>query len=42
MSIVPIKRSVQVKVAPARAFELFVTRISDWWPKGKTIARSPR
>ncbi len=41
MSIAPIKRSVQVKVAPARAFELFATRMGDWWPKGKTIGKKP-
>ena len=39
MSIAPIKRSVQVKVAPAQAFELFTARMGDWWPKGKTIGK---
>lgn len=41
MSIAPIVRSVQVKAPPARAFELFATRIEDWWPKGRTIGRKP-
>ena len=41
MSIAPIKHSVQVKVSPARAFELFATRMSDWWPGGKTIGKKP-
>ena len=41
MSIAPIKRSVQVKAAPARAFDLFATRMSDWWPGGKTIGKTP-
>ncbi len=41
MSIAPITRSVQVKVAPARAFELFATRMGDWWPKGKTVGKKP-
>ena len=35
MSIAPIKHSVQVKAAPAQAFDLFATRMSDWWPGGE-------
>ncbi len=41
MSIAPIVRSVEVKAAPAAAFDLFTTRIGDWWPKGKTVAKAP-
>ncbi len=41
MSIAPIVRSVEVKVAPARAFEIFTDRFGDWWPKGKTIGKAP-
>ena len=41
MSIAPIVRKVIVKADPAWAFELFTTRIADWWPKGKTIGRAP-
>jgi hypothetical protein len=41
MSIAPIVRTIQVKAAPARAFDLFATRMGDWWPKGKTVARNP-
>jgi uncharacterized protein YndB with AHSA1/START domain len=41
MSIAPIVRTVQVKVAPARAFELFTSRYGEWWPKGKTIGKAP-
>ena len=41
MSIAPVKRSVQVRAAPARAFELFATRMGDWWPKGKTVGKDP-
>jgi uncharacterized protein YndB with AHSA1/START domain len=41
VSIAPIVRSVIVKCEPARAFELFTSRIQDWWPKGKTIGREP-
>lgn len=41
MSIMPIVQTVQVKATPARAFELFATRMGDWWPKGKTIGKAP-
>jgi len=41
MSIAPILRSVAVKAAPARAFELFTTHIERWWPKGRTIGKAP-
>ena len=41
MSIAPIVRSVVVKVNAARAFELFTSRMQDWWPRGKTIGREP-
>ena len=41
MSIAPIKRSVEVKGAPAQAFELFATRMGEWWPKGKTVGKKP-
>ena len=40
MSIAPIVKTVQVKAAPARAFELFTTRIGAWWP-GKGIGKQP-
>jgi hypothetical protein len=36
MSIAPIVQTVEVKAAPARAFELFVGRIGTWWP-GSTV-----
>ena len=39
MSIAPIVRTVEVKAAPARAFDLFTSRIGDWWPKG--IGKAP-
>jgi len=41
MSIAPIVRTVQVKAAPARAFDLFTTHMAQWWPKGKTIGKNP-
>jgi len=41
MSIAPIVRSVEVKAPPARAVELFATRMADWWTRGRTIAPNP-
>lgn len=41
MTIAPIVHTVRVKAAPARAFELFATRMGEWWPKGKTVGRNP-
>ena len=36
MTIAPIKRMVEVALTPPQAFELFVNRMGDWWPKTKT------
>jgi uncharacterized protein YndB with AHSA1/START domain len=41
MSIAPILRTVQVKAAPARAFELFAGHMEQWWPIGRTIGQNP-
>jgi uncharacterized protein YndB with AHSA1/START domain len=41
MTIAPVIASVDVKCAPARAFEIFTTRIGDWWAKGQTIGKNP-
>lgn len=41
MTIAPIVCTIQVKAPPTRAFELFTTRMADWWPKGKTLAKVP-
>jgi uncharacterized protein YndB with AHSA1/START domain len=41
MTIAPIVRSVQVKAAPAKAFDLFTSHMEHWWPKGKTIGKAP-
>ncbi len=32
---------VVVKAKPARAFELFANHMEQWWPKGRTIGKSP-
>jgi uncharacterized protein YndB with AHSA1/START domain len=39
MSIAPIECTVQVKLAPARAFDLFASHMQHWWPKG--IGKAP-
>ena len=41
MSIAPIVHTVQVKAPPARAFEIFTSRMHDWWLTGHSIAKSP-
>ncbi len=41
MSIAPIVHSIQVKAAPARAFELFTSHMGIWWPKGQTVGKNP-
>jgi uncharacterized protein YndB with AHSA1/START domain len=41
MSIAPIVRTVEVKAPPARAFELFASRMADWWPRGRTVGKNP-
>jgi uncharacterized protein YndB with AHSA1/START domain len=41
MSIVPIVRTIQVKAAPARAFDFFAAHMEHWWPKGRTVGKAP-
>ena len=41
MTIAPIVHTVRVKLPPARAFELFASRVSDWWPRDKFIGKAP-
>ena len=41
MSIAPVIRSVEIKAPPGRAFDLFASRIGDWWPVGKTVGKNP-
>lgn len=41
MSIAPILHTIEVKATPARAFDLFTSRMGEWWPSGKTIGRNP-
>jgi uncharacterized protein YndB with AHSA1/START domain len=41
MTIAPIVQCMTVKAAPARAFDLFATRMADWWRRGKTFGKNP-
>jgi uncharacterized protein YndB with AHSA1/START domain len=41
VSVAPIRRSISVKTAPPRAFELFVRDIGRWWPPAMHIGASP-
>jgi uncharacterized protein YndB with AHSA1/START domain len=41
MSIAPIRKTVTVAKPPQRVFDLFTSRMGDWWPKGMTIGAAP-
>jgi len=41
MSIAPIVHTVQVKAPPARAFEIFTSRMQEWWPEGHAVGKKP-
>ena len=41
MNIAPIRRSVVVKLPPARAFDVFTKDIGRWWPKHMALGSSP-
>jgi uncharacterized protein YndB with AHSA1/START domain len=32
MNLPPLRKTIHVKTAPARAFELFTSRMEAWWP----------
>jgi DNA-binding transcriptional ArsR family regulator/uncharacterized protein YndB with AHSA1/START domain len=38
--IAPIVQTVEVRASPARAFEIFATRMDRWWAKGRTIGQN--
>jgi len=40
VAIAPVRRSVTVQVAAPRAFEIFTSDISRWWPKTHTILKA--
>ena len=37
----PVRKSVTVKAAPARAFTVFTSNFDVWWPKSHHIGKSP-
>ena len=41
MTIAPILKTVQLKITPERAFEMFTRHIGRWWPAGMTIGAAP-
>jgi uncharacterized protein YndB with AHSA1/START domain len=41
MTIAPVRHSVEVNGPPARAFQLFTSRMGGWWPGGRTPAANP-
>jgi uncharacterized protein YndB with AHSA1/START domain len=41
MTIAPVIKTVDVKCAPARAFELFTGRMGAWWPASHHIGGTP-
>jgi uncharacterized protein YndB with AHSA1/START domain len=34
----PVVKTIRVQATPARAFEVFTTRMSRWWPPGYSIS----
>lgn len=41
MSIAPVACTVDVRVPPSRAFELFAQHMGAWWPRGRTPGGRP-
>lgn len=41
IKIAPVRKSVVVKAAPQRAFEVFTAGIDRWWPKSHGIGNGP-
>jgi uncharacterized protein YndB with AHSA1/START domain len=40
-AIEPVRREVVVPIAQAEAFDLFTTRMTDWWPSDHHIGSAP-
>ncbi len=38
----PVRKTVRVKAPPARAFQVFASRMGDWWPKSHSVGASPQ
>ncbi|HWA89384.1 MAG TPA: SRPBCC family protein [Rhizomicrobium sp.] len=41
VTIAPVRKTLTVKAAPARAFEVFTSGMSRWWPPTHSILKSP-
>ncbi|MPZ57050.1 MAG: ATPase [Rhizobiales bacterium] len=41
ISVAPVRKSVQVKATPERAFEIFTAGMERWWNKDYSINQSP-
>jgi len=41
ISVAPVRKSVQVKTTPQRAFEIFTAGMERWWNKDHSINNSP-
>lgn len=39
--IAPVRRSIEVPLPPAQAFDLFTVGIADWWPYATHFSRGP-
>lgn len=37
----PVRKTVRVNAAPARAFDVFTAGMSRWWPATHTVLKSP-
>ncbi|HEX4861409.1 MAG TPA: SRPBCC family protein [Rhizomicrobium sp.] len=41
ITLAPVRKSVRVSVAPARAFEVFTAGIARWWPASHNLLKAP-
>ena len=39
--IAPVRKTLTVPLAPAKAFQLFTADIASWWPLANVTARQP-
>lgn len=42
ITVAPVRKSVRVSAAPARAFEVFTAGFGRWWPRSHTISAVPQ
>lgn len=41
IAVAPVRRRIRVNSAPARAFEIFTSGMTRWWPRAYSINASP-